>query len=170
MNENVKVFARELFGVGVTEHRIYVAGNGGSASTAQHFASDLMKLGFDVLCLCDNVARITAIVNDDGWDKLYTEQMRHFHAGDALVLFSVHGCEATKTTGGSTNLYEAAKLCRERKGELFVFSGNNGGHLAAFFKKNGCFLTLGSSDCDVVEGVHVVQSHAVCAALKEMLR
>jgi D-sedoheptulose 7-phosphate isomerase len=166
----IKVFAKELLGVLATDHRVYVAGNGGSASTASHFAEDLAKMGFDVTCLCDSVSRLTAIVNDSGWGATYTEQMRHFHKGDALVLFTVHGCEATSTTGGSQNVYEAAKLCKDRGGELFVFSGNDGGHLAKFFVRNGNFLTIRSGDCNVVEPAHVRQAHEVFAALKEMMK
>lgn len=163
----VREFARRLAGLLATGRRVYICGNGGSAANGSHFSADLEKLGFDAKCLTDNVARVTAIVNDCGWDRLFTEQMGRFHKGDALVVFTVHGCEATKTTGGSANLYEAAKLCRGRGGDLYVFSGNDGGRLAKAFR--GQFLTVKSGDCDVVEGIHVVLSHMVLAEIREMM-
>ena len=165
--DTIREFARRLAGLLATNRRIYICGNGGSASAASHFASDLNKLGFDAVSFTDNFSRASAIINDEGWDYLYTSQMGHFGKGDALILFTVHGCEATKTTGGSANLYEAAKLCRERMGDLYVFSGNDGGHLARNFK--GQFLTVKSGDCDVVEGIHVVLAHLVLAEIKEMM-
>lgn len=165
--EKVREFAKRLAGA-LVSRRVYVCGNGGSAAMAGHFTADLQKLGFDALCLVDNAARVTAMVNDEGWDKLFTAQMGRFHKGDALVVFTVHGCEATQTTGGSANIYEAVKLCRERMGDLYVFSGNDGGHLAKCFK--GQFLSVRSSDCAVVEGIHAVLAHMVCAEIKEMMK
>ena len=164
----VGVFSRRLAGLLATGRRVYVVGNGGSASSASHFTADLCKLGFDAVCLSDNAARVTAIVNDSGWDKLFTEQMGRFHKGDALVVFTVHGCEATKATGGSANIYEAARLCRDRLGDLYVFSGNDGGHLAKMFK--GQYLTVKSGDCDVVEGIHSTLAHMVLAEIKDVLK
>ncbi len=168
--EKVREFAKRLAGVLATGRRVYVAGNGGSSLTCQHFASDLLHLGFDVVCMVDNIARITAIINDLGWNNLFTKQMARFGAGDALVIFTVHGCVPTDTTGGRANIYATARLCRDRNGELFVFSGNGGGHLTKFFKHNGNFLTIPSGDCDVVEGVHSVLAHMVCAEIKEMIK
>jgi len=145
--------------------RVYIAGNGGSASTSSHFASDLMNLGFDVVCMTDNVSRITALTNDKGWGKIYIEQMPHFNKKDVLVLITVHGCEGAQDSGPwSKNLLEAAYLALERDGEVLVLSGNYGGFLAEHVRAR--FLTISSSDVNVVEGVHLVLTHLICADLK----
>ncbi len=145
--------------------KIYIAGNGGSASTASHFTSDLMNLGFDVVCMTDNISRVTALTNDKGWGKIYIEQMTHFNEKDALILITVHGCEGAQDAGPwSKNLLEAAYLAFGRGGEVLVLSGNNGGYLAGAICAR--FLVISSQDVNVVEGIHLVLTHLICADLK----
>src|SRR5437870_1463425 len=62
---------------------IWVVGNGGSASTASHFACDLTKATIvpgrprlKALALVDNVPLVSALTNDDGWENVYVEQLR----------------------------------------------------------------------------------------------
>src|SRR3989338_7329567 len=64
--------------------RVFVIGNGGSASTATHFACDLNKYvsvekeqRFRVISLEDNIPLITALVNDEGWENVYTYQLEN---------------------------------------------------------------------------------------------
>src|SRR5580700_1756662 len=79
--------------------RIYTMGNGGSASTAQHFACDLAKYvipsgqrPFDTRCLTDNISLYTAWANDAERDDVFVNQMRGLlTAGDVVILISVHG-------------------------------------------------------------------------------
>ena len=74
--------------------QVFIAGNGGSASTATHFTCDLAKFTFvegkprfRVLCLNDNVPLVSALTNDLGWENIYIEQLRNlFNQGDVLVL------------------------------------------------------------------------------------
>src|SRR5215831_4582414 len=79
--------------------RLYTMGNGGSASTAQHFACDLAKYvipaggrPFDVRCLTDNVALYTAWANDADRADVFVNQMRGLlTAEDVVLAVSVHG-------------------------------------------------------------------------------
>src|SRR5208337_5236112 len=79
--------------------RVFTAGNGGSASTAQHFACDLAKFvipegerPFDVRCLTDNISLYTAWANDAAREDVFVNQMRGLlRPGDVLILISVHG-------------------------------------------------------------------------------
>nr|MBC8250910.1 SIS domain-containing protein [Candidatus Nitrosopelagicus sp.] len=64
--------------------RIFIVGNGGSASTATHFACDLNKYTsvdkekrFRAISLVDNIPLMTALVNDEGWDKVYSYQLEN---------------------------------------------------------------------------------------------
>src|SRR5690242_3594544 len=64
---------------------VFTAGNGGSASTASHFAADLNKYAsskadhrFRALCLNDNITLVSALTNDDGWDNVYSYQLESF--------------------------------------------------------------------------------------------
>lgn len=167
--ERIMGFSDKLYEIWEKGGRVYIAGNGGSASTASHFSSDLMNLGFDVICMTDNISRITALTNDRGWGKVYTEQMAHFNEKDALVIITVHGCEGAQDAGPwSKNLLEAAYLVFERDGEVLVLSGNDGGFLAGTICAR--FLTISSSDVNVVEGIHLVLTHLICADLERRMK
>ncbi|GAH03318.1 unnamed protein product, partial [marine sediment metagenome] len=89
---DIEKVAAILYQAWLNEKQVFTFGNGGSASTASHFASDLSKLGVKAYCLNDNQARVTAITNDSGFEKLYVEQLEgRFNEGDVVVGFSVHG-------------------------------------------------------------------------------
>jgi D-sedoheptulose 7-phosphate isomerase len=90
--------------------RVFTLGNGGSASTAQHFACDLAKFvippgqrPFDVRCLTDNVSLYTAWANDADRADVFVNLMRGLlQAGDVVLACSVHG-----GTGFSADLVRA---------------------------------------------------------------
>lgn len=145
--------------------RIYLAGNGGSASTMSHFASDLGNLGFDAFCLNDNLARVTALANDKGWDRVYLEQLRSlFEKGDVLVLASVHG-GVGKEEGDewSQNLVQAAKYVDFVDGTVLSLVGGNGGKLKEISTVS---VLVPSWDAYHVEAIHSVLTHVVCGMLK----
>ena len=79
--------------------RVWTLGNGGSASTAQHFACDLAKFvippgarPFDTRCLTDNVSLFTAWANDAAREDVFANQMRGLlRREDVAILISVHG-------------------------------------------------------------------------------
>ena len=81
------------------DRQIFVCGNGGSASNASHFSTDLGKgasdaLGkrFRVLSLTDNVSWITALGNDYSYDEVYSRQLANYaRPGDVLITVSVSG-------------------------------------------------------------------------------
>ncbi len=145
--------------------RIYLAGNGGSASTMSHFASDLANLGFDAFCLNDNLVRLTALANDKGWDRVYLEQLRSlFRNGDVLVLASVHG-GVGKDQGDewSQNLIQAAKYVQFLEGTVLSLVGGNGGNLKEL---SSVCVVVPSWDAYHVEAIHSVLTHMLCGMLK----
>ena len=93
--------------------RVFLIGNGGSAGAATHTACDLFKLGnLQAQSLCENPCLLTALINDDGWDKIYTSQLSQLmQPGDALIAFSVHGGSGSGKAGlWSQNLLAAIGL------------------------------------------------------------
>ena len=96
--------------------RVYTLGNGGSSSTAQHFACDLAKFvipsgqpPFDVRCLTDNVSLYTAWANDAEREEVFANQLRGLlKATDVLVAISVHG-----GTGFSADLVRAVRYANQ---------------------------------------------------------
>lgn len=92
---------------------VYVAGNGGSAATASHWTNDLGKAtkasgrGFmRVMCLSDNTPWLTALANDEGYERVFSGQLENFaSSGDLLIVISA--------SGNSPNLVQAVELARE---------------------------------------------------------
>lgn len=82
-----------LFEAWKNDNRVFICGNGGSASTATHFACDMAKTTilpgkkrFKVECINDNVPLMLALINDDGFDNLFCEQLKSkFQKGDILI-------------------------------------------------------------------------------------
>jgi D-sedoheptulose 7-phosphate isomerase len=72
---------------------VYIIGNGGSASTANHFANDLVKMcGVKAISLCANEAIIMAYANDCGYEYIFINQLKvFFKHGDILITISGSG-------------------------------------------------------------------------------
>ena len=112
--------------------RVFTAGNGGSASTAQHFACDLAKFvippggrPFDVRCLTDNIALYTAWANDAAREDVFANQMRGLlRPGDVVLLISVHGGK-----GFSGDLVHAMRFANQAGARTISLVGFDGGTL-----------------------------------------
>jgi D-sedoheptulose 7-phosphate isomerase len=78
---------------------IFIAGNGGSAATATHWVNDLGKAtkvsgrpALRVVSLSDNVSWLTALANDEGYDRVFAGQLENFGSpGDLLIVISASG-------------------------------------------------------------------------------
>ncbi len=108
---------------------VYIAGNGGSAATATHFANDLGKATkrsgcapIRVLSLSDNVSWLTALANDEGYERVFSGQLENFaKPGDLLIVISA--------SGNSPNLVQAVDhAAREGLSTLGIL-GFDGGAL-----------------------------------------
>jgi len=154
---------------------VFIAGNGGSASTASHFAADLNKYTsskadhrFKALCLNDDIALVSALTNDDGWDNVYSYQLESFmREGDVLVAISVHGSSGGDNAGEwSQNLLKAARVVKEKNGKLLALVGFDGGVLR---KIADASVLVPANSTPQVEGFHLVLSHLISARLKEAI-
>jgi D-sedoheptulose 7-phosphate isomerase len=111
-------------------HRtVFIAGNGGSAATASHLANDLGKaakhvsrLPFRVMSLADNASWLTALGNDEGYERVFAGQLENFASpGDVLIVISA--------SGNSPNLVQAVELAQTRGVETIGLLGFDGGKL-----------------------------------------
>jgi D-sedoheptulose 7-phosphate isomerase len=121
----------ELENARATGNTIFIAGNGGSATTATCMANDIgfdviKKSGSDkpfrVLALTDNTAVITAIANDVGYENVFLNQLKiHYRQGDRLLAISA--------SGNSPNVVNAAEWVKKKGGRIISFVGFTGGKL-----------------------------------------
>lgn len=139
-------------------YTVFIAGNGGSASTASHFATDLSKAaGVKAVSLADNVAMLTACANDCGYENVFAHQLRSFaRVGDMLIVISV--------SAESPNVVAANNTAKIKGLLRIAFTGNEGGALRGNVDLE---LNIPSASYGLVEDLHLMLCHAVTEGLKE---
>ncbi len=154
---------------------VFIAGNGGSSSTASHFACDLAKWTmadgkprFRVMALTDNMPLFSALMNDEGTASVYSEQLEPFvKAGDVLILISVHGGSGTGNAGSwSQNLLRALQVAQDKGARVIGFSGFDGGALREM--ADVC-ITIPVDSTPQVESFHLALEHLMCDCLRQKI-
>jgi D-sedoheptulose 7-phosphate isomerase len=113
------------------EGRLFVLGVGGSAANASHATNDFRKIaGIETYCATDNVAELTARVNDDGWETAYAGWLRESRLtkNDAVLVFSVGGGDNER--GISVPLVRAIDVARAAGAAVLGIVGRDGGYTA----------------------------------------
>src|ERR1051325_5857570 len=108
--------------------RLFILGVGGSAAHASHAVNDFRKLcAFEAYTPTDNVAELTARVNDEGWDGSFAAWLEVSRLGprDAVLVFSVGGGNKEKNI--SPNLVHALEAAALRGSAVFGVVGRDGG-------------------------------------------
>jgi D-sedoheptulose 7-phosphate isomerase len=144
---------------------IFFCGNGGSASTASHFACDLgkntvhpVKGRFRTVALVDNIAALTAWGNDNGYDQVFVEQAKNLlRPGDVLV--------AVSGSGNSANVLHAVDYARELGCAVIGLIGFAGGKLK---EKSDVALVVPGRTIEQAEDGHMILNHAICTAVREL--
>jgi D-sedoheptulose 7-phosphate isomerase len=114
--------------------RVFILGVGGGAGNGTHLAGDLFKsASLNVICLTDNIPTITAITNDEGWENVFSFQLRNWRCNekDAIFIFSVGGGDAEKNI--SVNLINAIDFVKSQGSKILGVVGKAQGYTA----KNG---------------------------------
>ena len=165
-----------LFEAWKNEGKIFIIGNGGSASTATHFACDLAKTTivegkkrFKVLSLTDNVPLITALMNDEGPASIFIEQLRNLLTkGDVVITISVHGGSGKDKAGPwSQNLLAALQYAKDKGAKTIGLAGFDGG---AFKKMADVCIVVPANSTPYVESWHATLEHLISGCLKEKIQ
>ncbi|WP_353646474.1 SIS domain-containing protein [Mesorhizobium sp. WSM2239] len=143
---------------------IFIAGNGGSAATASHWVNDLGKATkrsgrhpIRVMSLTDNVSWLTALGNDEGYERIFAGQMENFaKPGDLLIVISA--------SGNSLNLVRAVDLARDRKVASIGLLGFDGGVLKELVDQP-VWVRSEKGAYELVEDVHSAICHAITRCL-----
>jgi D-sedoheptulose 7-phosphate isomerase len=164
-----------LFDAWKNDNQVFLCGNGGSAGTATHFMCDLFKVTivegekrFKSYCLNDNIPLMTALINDEGFDNLFIEQLRTlYRKGDVLICLSVHGGSGEKKAGlWSQNLLKAMDYVKKKGGTTIGFSGFDGG---AMKKLADVCIVVPYNATPHIEAFHVVLQHLIAFRIKEKI-
>lgn len=149
----------------LTGKRVFICGNGGSASTASHLECDFNKgisydqdIKYDIECLSDNVPMMMAIANDIGYDDIFVVPLRNkLKPGDLVIGIS--------GSGNSKNVVSAFEYANELGAETIAFTGYNGGKLKEIAKYN---IHVNIDNMQIVEDVHLVLNHMMMFILSGM--
>lgn len=164
-----------LYGAWQNSNTIFIAGNGGSASTASHFACDLAKWTaheskprIKALALTDNMPLYSALINDEGPASAYSEQLEPFISeGDVLILISVHGGSGDGNAGPwSQNLLRAVEVARAHRASVIGLSGFDGGALRQL--ADVC-IVVPIDSTPQVESFHLALEHLICDCLRHRI-
>jgi len=111
--------------------RLFVLGVGGSAANASHAVNDFRKITrIEAYTPTDNVAELTARINDDGWETAFAAWLRtsRISARDMVLVFSVGGGDLARNI--SPNLVRALEYAKAVGAAVAGVVGRNGGYTA----------------------------------------
>lgn len=146
------------------DSNIFICGNGGSATTASHFAVDLgvgsSKVGINlkVFSLVDNSGAITATGNDLDYSQVFSSQIKHLgRKNDILILISA--------SGNSQNLLNALEEAHNLQMQSISFTGFDGGQLKDKSMKN-IHVNSPIGEYGIVEDLHM----SICHRITDLVR
>ena len=152
-------FAETLLDARERGASVFFIGNGGSASTASHFANDI-AVGtnsyvkpFRAISLTDNQAIITAIGNDFGFDEIYSRQLQLLgKPGDIIVAISA--------SGNSKNLIKAFEYAKENGIKTVAITAFRGGVMKEMADE-GIHVPTGPKEYGPAEDAHMILDHLI---------
>ena len=148
----------------VAGRRIFIMGNGGSASTATHFVCDLSKNTrvagwphFRVIGLADNMAAFSAYGNDDGYENVFKLQLANLvEPGDVVIGISC--------SGNSPNVVNAVALAKEAGATTIGFTGFQHGKLGPLVDVE---MHVPGQHIEYMEDLHLLLEHLITKVLRE---
>ena len=160
--DNVNVVMNIFENARLQGQRIFICGNGGSASTAAHFTADFNKgvsekldKRYDVECLSDNVPTMMAIANDISYEEIFRELLKNkLHEGDVVVGIS--------GSGNSENVVNAISYAKEHGAKTVVFVGYDGGKLMSIADH---YIHINVNNMQITEDIHMMLDHLMMYTL-----
>lgn len=147
-------------------NKLLIAGNGGSAADAQHFAAELAgrfvteRKGLPAIALTTNSSNLTAIANDFGYDEIFVRQLEAFgKPGD--VFFGI------STSGNSVNIIKAMKWARENGIRTIGLLGRDGGEAKI---NSDILIIVPSGNTQNIQEAHIMIIHIICAIIDEVFK
>lgn len=146
-------------------HKVLLFGNGGSATDAAHIAAEFVgrykreRMPLAAIALATDIAAITCIANDYGYDELFARQIRaHGRKGDIAIAIS--------TSGNSPNVLKGVAAARERGLTTVGWTGGTGGQLAALVEYP--FIVPSPVTARIQES-HITLGHVLCELAEDQL-
>ncbi len=142
----------------LNNRKVFVMGNGGSASTASHFACDLAKNSSNLSLLCSASVRMS-YANDEGYENVFVQQLANFVQPKDVVI-------GISTSGNSLNVIKAIQLANEVGATTVAFTGFDSGQLGPLVDLE---IHVRSDFIEQVEDIHLMLEHLICTALRRQI-
>ncbi|MCC6964814.1 MAG: D-sedoheptulose 7-phosphate isomerase [Nitrospira sp.] len=146
-----------------TGHKVLLFGNGGSATDAAHIAAEFVgrykreRMPFPALALATDIAAITCIANDYGFEELFARQVRaHGQAGDVAIAIS--------TSGNSPNVLKGVEAAKALGLTTVAWTGGSGGKLAGMVEY--AFVVPSTLTARIQES-HITLGHVLCELIED---
>jgi len=144
-------------------NKLIVFGNGGSAADAQHIAAELVgryraeRRGLPAIALSANLAVLTAVANDYGFDEVFARQIGALgNRGDVALAIS--------TSGDSLNVLRGVEVARKCGLHTMGLSGRTGGRLRALTDLCVC---VPSDVTPRIQEAHILIGHILCGIVEQ---
>lgn len=146
-------------------NKVMIAGNGGSASDAQHFAGEIVgrflidRKALAALALNTDTSVLTCVANDYSYDDIFARQIEGLgQEGDIFIGIS--------TSGNSKNIIKAVEKCKEMHIHTIVFLGKDGGKLKDLADE---YLLFPYNKTARVQEHHIMAIHLICEIVEEKI-
>jgi len=158
ISRKIAIFSQKVIAAFRSGNKVLLAGNGGSASDAQHIAAEFVgrfkinRFPLPALALTTDTSILTAVGNDFGFDNIFSRQVSAMGAaGDILLLFS--------TSGNSQNLMKAAFAAREKEVTSLGFLGKTGGAMVGVLDDS---IVISCENTPIIQEIHITMGHLLC--------
>ncbi len=145
--------------------KIMFIGNGGSASDAQHLATELTvrfvknRAPIAAIALTTDTSTLTAAGNDLGFDNIFSRQIEAIGQDEDIVI-------AISTSGKSENIIKALEMARSKNIVTIGMSGRDGGKMPELCEH---MIIVPSNITSHIQEMHILIGHMLCGALEQKL-
>jgi phosphoheptose isomerase len=160
--ENVIAIQMAIAKIAGCAGTIYIIGNGGSLTTAEHFALDLRKYAkVKRAWALGSAAMITAIANDETFAFVFSAQLSDImSADDLLIAFTFSAC--------SRNIASALAVAQRADADRILITGPQGEIRRAQVKMATLAIFVPSENIRIVEDVHLAIAHCIAQGVREI--
>ena len=153
-------FSEKIYKTILTNNKIFICGNGGSAADAQHLAAEfLVRLNpkvnrppLPMIALAMDSSTMTACGNDYSFDKIFSRNLEALgNKNDLLICIS--------TSGNSKNIINAIKVAKKKKIDVICLLGKGGGKIKELTKDKKKLIIIPSKNTARIQECHIFLGH-----------
>ena len=145
--------------------RIFICGNGGSASQASHFVAELTvrykttRNSYNVIALATDYSFLSAACNDFCFEEALSMQIDCLGQKDDLLV-------VLSTSGNSPNIVNALKSANQKQMETIGLLGKSGGLASKYISENNKYI-VNNNDTAIIQELHLMLIHLICEQLEK---